>query len=643
MSPTTTFTGLATGIDWESTIQQLMTLEHAPVTLLQSRMATLEDQLSRWSSIQSQLQTLLSSVQSLDTITEFAAKSAASSDETVVGVSASASANPGSYEVVVQQLARSHKIACQGWADASTTPVGDSGGDMVITVGDDTITIADADLNGSTTLAGLADLINRDSDNDNLITATVLNDGSSGNAYRLVLTSVETGLENTISVTSNPTNLNFSTTTIDTPEESTSWSGTSHASVGGSANYTGTTNKTFSYTVQGTTGTHYEVGAADITINWTDSAGGSGSLVIPSGYSGEEITVAEGVTLTFDTGGGEDLVGGNTFNVDVFNPTLQAAADARIRVDGIYMTKSSNTITDIISGVTLELLSADPSETVTITVANDTEAVENQVTNFVNAYNAVMASFQAATSYDAENEIASPLLGDSTVSSIRSTLQQVISSMIPGLQSGTTLSSLGQIGINSSTGGMLTVDSTDLEDALTNNFNSVVNLFVENSSSSASSVFYQSRGNTTQAGTYSVAVTYDGSGTITSASINGHTATIDGIFVVGADGTPEEGLRLGFSAPGGGAGTVNAQVRLSLGAFASLGNQLSLITDPYEGQVYYATESLTSRIENLNDRIDAMEERLVSREEMYRRQFTNLEIALSQMQNQSSYLSQLLG
>jgi flagellar hook-associated protein 2 len=639
---TTLFTGLTTGIDWESTIQQLIAVESQPITLLENRRSDLEDQLSRWSSIQAQLQSLQSAVQALDTLAEFAQKSATSSDSTILGVTASASANPGSYEVVVQQLARAHKIACQGWADEATTPVGDSGGDLVITVGSDTITIDDADIDSTTTLEGLADLINRDDDNENLISATVLNDGSDANSYRLVLTSVETGEENSISITSNPTNLDFANTNIDGPELSSTWGGTSSPAIGSGASYTGTDNKTFSFTVQGTTGTHHTVGAADITVNWTDSAGESGSIVIPAGYAGEEITVAEGVTITFDVGSGEDLVGGDTFDVDVFNPTLQAAADARLRVDGIYMTKSSNTISDVIQGVTLDLLSADETTTVTVTIANDTEAVETQINNFVNSYNSLMATIAAATSYDQENEIAAPLLGDSTVSSVRSTLQTITSSMVNGLADDATLISLAQIGITPGGGGMLVVDSTELDDALTDNFDEVVSLFVESSYSSESSVFFQSRTADTQAGEHSVQITYDEDGNITAATIDGYDATIDGNFIVGADGTSAQGLRLGFDAPTG-SGTVTATVRLGLGVFANLGTQIDDINDPYEGEIYFATDSLNTRIQNLNDRIDTMEERLEEREEMYRRQFTNLEVALSQLQTQSQYLSSILG
>jgi len=641
--PNAIFTGLATGIDWESTIQQLLAIDSQPITLLENRRATLESQLSRWASIQGQLQSLQSSVQALDSLTEFAAKSATTSNSTILGATASASALPGSYEIMVQQLARSHKIACQGWADSATTPIGDTGGDLVITVGSSTITIDDADIDASTTLADMADLINRDEGNDNLVSATILNDGSSSNPYRLVLTSVATGETNTISVSSNPTSLDFSSSSIDSPEESSSWSGTSHAAIGAGANYSGADNKTFAFTVAGTAGTHYTVGSGDITVSWTDSAGGSGSFVIPAGYSGQEITVAEGVTLTFSSGGGEDLVAGDTWDVDVFNPTLQTAQDALIRVDGIYMSQSSNTVTDVIEGLTLELLSADAETTVAVTVSNDTATVESLISDFVSSYNNLMASLSAATSYDEDAELAQPLLGDSTVSSIRGTLQSLVSSMVPGLPDNAMLQCLAEIGITTGSGGMLSIDSAELQEALTDDFEGVVNLFVEDASSSESSVFFQSRTGSTQAGTYTVEITYDAEGNITAATINGHAATIDGIFITGAEGTPEAGLQLGFDAPGAGPGTVSATVRLGLGVFATVGSQIVDINDPYEGEIYFATDSLNTRIENLNNQIDLMEERLDQREEMYRRQFNNLEVALSQLQSQSQYLTSILG
>jgi flagellar hook-associated protein 2 len=338
-----------------------------------------------------------------------------------------------------------------------------------------------------------------------------------------------------------------------------------------------------------------------------------------------------------------DLVGGDTWDVDVSSPILQAAADARIRVDGIYMTKSSNTISDIIEGVTLDLMSADGDTTVTVTVSNDTAAVQAQISDFVNAYNSLMTTIQAATAYNEDEEVAQPLLGDSTVASIRSSMQTVISSMVQGLSDDAMLFSLAEIGINIGSGGMLSVDSTELSDALADDFEGVVNLFVESSYSSESSVMFQSRTSATHAGDHDVEITYDADGNITSALIDGVAATVDGMIITGADGTAAEGMVLAFDAPSSGAGTVTGTVRLGLGVFANMGSQIEDINDSDEGEIHFATEDLNSRIESLSDRIASMEERLETREEMYRRQFTNLEVALSQLQSQSQYLSSIVG
>ena len=117
------------------------------------------------------------------------------------------------------------------------------------------------------------------------------------------------------------------------------------------------------------------MGAADITLNWVDSIGNTGSLVIPNGYAGGNLAAAEGVQLSFGAG---DLVGGQSFNVDVYNPQLTAAQDARINVDGIYMNKSSNSVTDVLNGVTLNLLSAKPGTTVDVAISNDTGGRQKQ-------------------------------------------------------------------------------------------------------------------------------------------------------------------------------------------------------------------------------------------------------------------------
>jgi flagellar hook-associated protein 2 len=636
-SGTSTVTGLASGVDWETTIQQLLAIEKRPQQLLQSRQTDNNTKLSLWAQIQTKIQALQSAMEGMDQASEFAVKSVSSSDSSLVAVTASAAAAEGAHTVQVLQLARAHTTAAQGWADRNTTGVGDSGGDLTIQVGSNTITIADADLSSSTTLEQLRDLINNASDNTGLVTASILDDGSGSNHYRLVLTANDTGTANVISVSSNPTNLNFATTAIDSAETQTGWSGTS--AVASAGNYAGTTNKTFAFTVGGTGA--QTVGGGAITINWVDSVGNTGSFQLAGGYTpGTAIDVAEGVQVSFGAG---DLVGGQKFNVDVYNPTLVQAQDAQVCIDGIYMYKPTNSITDVIEGLTLDLLSSDPATTVNVSVTPDKAAVKSKIQDFISAYNTLMGDLKNYSSYDDQNKVAAPLLGDGFLSDVESGVTDIISQALGGLPANAQFTNLASVGIKSSSGGQLVMDTTRLDAALQDHFDDVVNLFSQSFATGDSKVSFISADAHTQAGQFALVVNYDVSGTITSATIDGQAAVIDNGTIHGAAGTHAEGLTLMFTPPEGGAGTVSTTVRYGKGLAATLAAEAQQINDPDTGPVHFATQSLNDTNDSLDRQISMWDDRLALIEERLRHQFSQLETLISQMKNQSSYLTAVLG
>jgi flagellar capping protein FliD len=635
-TPTSTVSGLVSGIDWETMIQQLMAIESRPQTLLQNRKSDNETKLNLWAQIQGKILSLQSAMEGMDQKSEFAVKSASSSDSSLVAVTASAAAAEGAHTVEVLQLARAHRLAAQGWSDKNATGVGDSGGDLVIQVGEDTITVADADLSSATTLEQLRNLINGSPDNTGLITASILDDGSSSHQYRLVLTSNSTGVNNQITITSNPTGLNFATTAIDNVETAVNWSGTSAVTSSGA--YSGTLNKTFTFTVGGSGA--QTVGGADITIGWVDSLGNSGSIVVPNGYSGGNIAVAEGVQLSFAAG---DLVGGQSFNVDVFTPELSAAQDARVRIDGIYMNKPTNTVTDVLEGVTLDLLSAEPGTVVDVAISNDVAGVKEKVQSFVTAFNAAMSDIATFSQYDSQNNVAAPLLGDGFLTSIRSRLANAVAGSQTGLPSGTLYNGLSVIGVKASTNGLLVLDDSKLENALQNHFDDVVSLFTRTFSSDDGKIAFVGSSEMTRGGEYALQVNYDASGKLTSATINGQAATVDGMLIHGAKGTGVEGLVLSFTNPGSGPGTVNTTIRYSPGAAGLLWAEAMQINDPDSGAVHFATDAINNSNEALDRQIAMWDDRLKEIEDRYRRTFTNLETYISQLKSQSNYLSSVLG
>jgi len=140
-------------------------------------------------------------------------------------------------------LAQEHQITAQGLA-ATTSLVGDSGGNFVIQVGGQgMITIDAGDIDAGTTLADLQDLITDDVENAGLkgVTASIVDDGAGAGAsrYRLVITADNDGPDYEISILANPTNLVFSSVnTVELGNVSTSNRG--HFSA-----YTGAANKTY--------------------------------------------------------------------------------------------------------------------------------------------------------------------------------------------------------------------------------------------------------------------------------------------------------------------------------------------------------------------------------------------------------------
>ncbi|MBK8128385.1 MAG: flagellar filament capping protein FliD [bacterium] len=634
--PSTTVSGLVSGIDWDSTIQQLMQIERRRLALYEERKSDNETKLNLWAQIQGKISGLQGAAQNLDRRSEFVVKSASSSDSSVVTVQASSSAARGSHTVEVLALAKAHSIAAQGFNDKNSVGVGDSGGDLVIQIGDETITIADADLSSATTLEQLKNLINNSGDNDNLLTASILDDGSSSGRYRLVLTANDPGLDHRISLSSNPTTLNFTGKVIDAAETGSGWSGTSTLTSGGS--YSGTVNKSFVFTVTngGTVGT-----TNGIQLAWTDSAGNSGTLTVNSGDVGTPVTVANGVTMTFGAG---TLVNGDSFSTDVFVPTLTDAQNANVRIDGIYVSQSSNTIENFLDGVTLNLLAADVGNEVTVAVDDDKEAMKNKIRGFVDAYNSVMQDISTYSAYDEENEAAAPLLGDGFLASIRSELSAVVAQQAAVLPTDQELTHLADVGILSSSRGLLTIDEADLSAALDDRFDEVVNLFTQSFEAGDNKIGLVSSNEVTRGGNYSLVVNYGANGVPTSATINGQAATIDGFLIRGAADTAVEGLTLSFTPPGTGiAGSVNTSFRLGKGITELVATAASAITDEDTGTVHYAQQNLETQNENLDRQIVSWERRLKTTEDQLRRQYSNLETLLSRMRNQSNYLAGVLG
>ncbi len=156
----------------------------------------------------------------------------------------------------------------------------------------------------------------------------------------------------------------------------------------------------------------------------------------------------------------------------------QAARNAEIKLGSEnpnIITRSTNTISDVIDGVTLNLKAAEIGTKVNITLGADNEAVKESIQGFVDAYNEVVSYISEKSGYNADSKTSGPLRRDTTARLARSILRSQISSRASGISG--SFKALSQIGITSSTSdGTLSINDKKLTTALTS-LNDVQKLF----------------------------------------------------------------------------------------------------------------------------------------------------------------------
>ena len=195
------------------------------------------------------------------------------------------------------------------------------------------------------------------------------------------------------------------------------------------------------------------------------------------------------------------------FNAAAQTSMLQtvAAQDAALSINGLDITRDTNSVTGAINGVTLDLLKADVGNIVKVDISDSRTQVTASINSFVNAYNELMENVDSLTAYNPETGSGSILIGDFTVRSISNQIRNEIFGSVSGLSGN--IRSLVDIGITTNSSGTLDVDSARLADALTNYGSEVEALFALQGSATDSGVRYLSSTTETQTGVYAVGVT----------------------------------------------------------------------------------------------------------------------------------------
>ena len=242
--------------------------------------------------------------------------------------------------------------------------------------------------------------------------------------------------------------------------------------------------------------------------------------------------------------------------------------DAQLQVNGLTITRSSNTVDEVIKGVTLNLKNADVGKNVTVTVAADTEKLTENIQSFVDSYNELKQFVDDLSSYDPDTRVAGLLLGDSTIRGMMSQIRSLISEPIVGVTG--SYRSLTELGVNTNRDNsyLLDFDSSVFAKAMSEDRQSLIGLLAKSGIATDSQIIYVNDSINTKPGTYDVNITqiatqakYQG-GALSSLDFSAP-VTIDGSnnnFTINVNGT-------------------NAAIELTAGDYASgddLAKQIAL-------------------------------------------------------------------
>ena len=250
-----------------------------------------------------------------------------------------------------------------------------------------------------------------------------------------------------------------------------------------------------------------------------DSGAGVSAGVIDTGsgfqlvLSADETGTANAVSLSVsgDSGGTDTDDQGLSrfaFNTDMdagagLEETI-AASDAVMSINGVSVTRSTNTFENVIDGLTFDISNTGTSS---IKVEQDLGAVADRVQGFVDKFNGLQSTIDSLAGFDAESGQGSLLTGDSTVRNIQNQLRSILSRVVPGMENAS-VRSLADVGIttNAESGG-LEFDRTKFQAQLAANPDDVTALFAEQGRATDSQVEFVRSGAATQPGDYAINVT----------------------------------------------------------------------------------------------------------------------------------------
>ncbi|HLP31635.1 MAG TPA: flagellar filament capping protein FliD [Geothrix sp.] len=374
------------------------------------------------------------------------------------------------------------------------------------------------------------------------------------------------------------------------------------------------------------TGTGTTGGVVRLAAIKNEDAGTTDTTVVAS------LGIAAG-TLTGTIASPGDLSGG------LSSAGSGIAQDAVFSVNGVQLTRKTNTVKDAVDGVTFTLRKGDATNATTLTVAQDKSAATAGMQDVLTKFNALLKVYKDASTAvkGSDGEVVpGALTGDSTARSVINQVRAALNGNPDGLSASALYKSGAELGIKTAIDGTLSLDVTAFQAALDKDPDAVKRVFSFSGTSTNGNVSFSSGTSATQTGAVDFDLTYGAGGAI-SGSLTYNGVTYSGLSGVngtlqGPTGSPLEGLNLAVT--GSGTGTLT----LSRGIGQKLQDLIAGLTS-YSGTIETTRTSLDEQNKSLTQRIESGQVLLDKRKAALKAQFDMMEATLSQMRSASSSLS----
>ncbi|WP_244547471.1 flagellar filament capping protein FliD [Bradyrhizobium sp. OK095] len=339
--------------------------------------------------------------------------------------------------------------------------------------------------------------------------------------------------------------------------------------------------------------------------------------------------------ISYSSTTGDDILNklGVTDSTGAFADVLQTSQAAIFALDGISMTRDTNDITDVLTGVTFNLLQATPSgSTLNVSIEADTSQIETAVENLVTNYNtyrdAVIA--QQATGSDGTADSSAVLFGDGTMRDIMDALQNALNSTVGGL-------TMADLGLSFNEKNELELDTSTLSDILSTNLSGVTTLLSAQTKTSSSQLSVVNTGTSPQS--FTLDLTVDSDGNLSSASIGGDSSlfTVSGTTILGATGTAYAGMAFTYS------GSTSQSITVT--STQGIATQLYQVAKTYSstsGALQTLITNLTDRDNVLQQKVDDIDSAASAYQAQLQVQYAAYQAAIESANNTLTYLKALL-